>query len=124
MRYYCKNCGGVFETEREITTPYNYQCPACGCYLDWNKIKIPDYETPEQYEKRTGKVYHDEWPVWLRVDQGDTEDLVLLENKKGVNLMSYLAAKNFKKNIYYLVTVLGFQLSDTPPDNWKSEEAV
>jgi hypothetical protein len=32
-------------------------------------LEHPRRETPEQYEKRTGKRWNDEWPVWIKVKQ-------------------------------------------------------
>jgi hypothetical protein len=39
------------------------RCPICCELL---LIPIPDYETPEQYEKRTGKPVSDDMAVWWR----------------------------------------------------------
>ena len=55
MRYYCLKC----KTE-VITCPRDTECLYCGRRM----IKIPEYETPEQYEKRTVKKWNG--AVWFR----------------------------------------------------------
>ena len=77
MRYYCKNCGSEFKTgfKSDLTDMgtscvdddndelhfYNV-CPYC----DEKIVKVPDYETPEQYKKRTGKLCPDNMAVWAK----------------------------------------------------------
>jgi len=63
MKYYCKNCGTEFKYRDEaIVDEY---CAVCGATDDqW--IPVPDYETPEQYEKRTGKPFPDDGAVWIK----------------------------------------------------------
>jgi len=67
MKYYCKNCGIVLEISgREMMKRYGgYGNMRCPCrHFDFEPI--PDYETPEQYEKRTGTAYPDNGLVWVR----------------------------------------------------------
>jgi len=53
MKYYCKNCDSEIRTKQFI--PEN-ECTVCGS----DKLSIiPDYETPAQYMKRTGKPISD-----------------------------------------------------------------
>jgi len=77
MKYYCKNCGSEFKTgfesyldagglsypkeELEDILIFTDKCPYC----EFELVEIPDYETPEQYEKRTGKAYSDDGLMWL-----------------------------------------------------------
>jgi len=56
MRYYCYKC------KSEIIVPIGFIPPGhCECYNEDNEtcgdqwVELPDYETPQQYEKRTGK---------------------------------------------------------------------
>ena len=66
MKYYCENCG----------TEYNFgdgawdiddMCPICGNQdPDYDLLPIPDYETPDQYKKRTGKSFPIDGLVWFR----------------------------------------------------------
>jgi len=70
MKYYCKNCGSVL-TEGEDTRrseDYVVYCPMCEDE-DYEEVimePIHDYETPAQYEKRTGEQYPDNRAVWWR----------------------------------------------------------
>ncbi|MDR2942471.1 MAG: hypothetical protein LBV17_07775 [Treponema sp.] len=80
MKYYCKNCESVFEPGFKTTLlengttwadkPFLFisDCPYC----ENNIAKIPDYETPQAYEKRTGKAYPDNGAVWIRY-KGDKD---------------------------------------------------
>jgi hypothetical protein len=68
MKYYCKNCGTIIPTDVQIfieRTP----CPICALYCakqDSELVKVPDYETPRQYEARTGKAYPENGAVWAK----------------------------------------------------------
>jgi len=65
MKFYCKNCKSVFEPNgwHEYDTK-SEECPLCkaGKLV----VPIPDYETPEQHEKRTGKPFPDDGAVWKK----------------------------------------------------------
>jgi len=62
MKYYCKTCGAIFYDEqankRFVHT--DIECIRCSSIMK----HYPDYETPEQYKKRTGKSYPDKGLVW------------------------------------------------------------
>jgi len=76
MKYYCKNCGSEFKPgfesyleagglsypkeELEDTLIFTDKCPYCEFELE----TIPDYETPEQYEQRTGKAFPEKGAVY------------------------------------------------------------
>ena len=73
MRYCCKNCGSVFNVPegessyRACTLDDYMECPLCRMYGDFEYYPlkaIPDFETPEQYEARTGNPWPDDAPVW------------------------------------------------------------
>jgi len=68
MRYYCKNCLTIFDFASGTKIPVEYlekilkkqkemgikdKCCVCGSFLD----RLPLYETPEQYKKRTGEKF-------------------------------------------------------------------
>ena len=97
-RYYCECCETYQiltddflksliekETNRYERPPEDYHwhgerllCDFCndpdemypGQEETWMNL-IPDYETPEQYEKRTGKLYPDEGRVWVKDRLGE-----------------------------------------------------
>jgi len=67
MKYYCKNCNSKVETDESqmpVVTDHWVVCPLCS---DSMIEEIPDYESPEQYEKRMGKAYPDNGVVWFRI---------------------------------------------------------
>jgi hypothetical protein len=67
MKYYCKNCGSILKTEE---LDYSGYCPICYDCRDGRISQlylVPDYETPAQYLKRTGKAYPDDGAVWLHI---------------------------------------------------------
>jgi len=66
VRYYCKNCKAETAATKQPEHGYKYHCPICLCPIDWDKAAIPDYETPEQYERRTGKALPYDAAVWWK----------------------------------------------------------
>jgi hypothetical protein len=57
MKYYCSEC----KSELITNEPISKNCRFCkGTWLEL----LPDFETPEQYEKRTGKKWNG--AVWFR----------------------------------------------------------
>jgi len=64
VKYHCPVCEGVFESSIENDV-CKYTCPACHSIFDWSTITLPDWETPEHYEARTGKPYPDNGLVWV-----------------------------------------------------------
>jgi len=60
MQYYCPEC------KSEIKIEFSDNPKDCFiCHSD-KMIKLPDFETPSQYEKRTGKRW--QGAVWFGVD--------------------------------------------------------
>ena len=73
MKYYCKECGTVLEVGEGVNTKEFFE-DGLFCYFDESHGamgRIPDYETPEQYEKRTGKPYPDEGIVFVLENDSD-----------------------------------------------------
>jgi hypothetical protein len=81
MKYYCKCCGSEITTKR-LELPV---CPIClnatillhqPALVDIRRleteaqrlhlIEVPDHETPEQYQKRTGEPWPDNGAVYAR----------------------------------------------------------
>ena len=68
MRYYCESCEFEFYYSQG-TILGSTRCPMCE--HDMEMQLIPEWETPKQYEKRTGKKWNG--AVWYRykyVDDG------------------------------------------------------
>jgi hypothetical protein len=53
MKFYCKNRESEFKPGEKVTYSADIACPLCGEIME----KLPIYETPAQYEKRTGKIF-------------------------------------------------------------------
>jgi hypothetical protein len=67
----------------------------------------PRWETPEQWEKRTGKAWPDDWPVW-----NITKEMI------GISTMAEEAErKKWGNHVYVCATEAG-----PPPDDWRPEE--
>ena len=117
-RHYCKNCGTIViegdDTRR--SDDYVVYCPYCedDNYKEVVMSLLPDYETPDQYEKRTGEKWNGAlWVrIWLSFGSG---------NKWGI----WFATSN--RESYVIPTppnyqVLCAQSPEPPPDDWIPEE--
>jgi hypothetical protein len=65
MKYYCKNCGSIFEPGNSSVSVL-FSEDAYKCFCSYRMQPIPDHETPEQYKKRTGKAFPNNGAVWCR----------------------------------------------------------
>jgi len=109
MKFYCQNCGSVFESgervflyEGETTV---YFCPECKMGMN----KRPIYETPENYKRRNAREYPDNGLVWI-----------IFESKQGWISMSYAGAKNCS-SLYKPIIVIA-DPPYPPPIDYKPEE--
>jgi len=116
MKYYCKNCGSILEVGCDVTLSINpdgkelVECPICTDFYDGEcepvfMEKIPDYETPERYEKRTGKAYPDKGLVF-------------------VSFLGHWLVKDDKPKEGYLHHYATVVIADPPvppPDDWRPE---
>jgi hypothetical protein len=107
MKYCCKNCGSAIELGPEIIWSDDRYCPICECFT---LIEFPGYETPEQYEKRTGKEFPNEGAVWFRPQNGSA-DFVW-------GICRYITAKKCGDK-----DVVIADPPVPPPDGWRPEEA-
>ena len=65
MKYYCKVCLTKLIFIDDIWFQDNNACPVCGAE-EGPLIIIPDYETPQQYQKRTGRHFPKNGVVFLK----------------------------------------------------------
>jgi hypothetical protein len=120
MKYYCKNCGSIVITGTGYSLPPDEEychgnehlCPVCERYM--MKI-IPDYETPAQYEKRTGKEFPDDGAVWKKHKYFSYWECVKLWQAKEE------LEKTYANYVEYVVIA---DPAIPPPKNWKPEEEV
>jgi len=101
MRYWCEFCEVEFIFHERFTQEdIGIICPCCKAGLSYF-YKIPDFETPAQYEKRTGKKWngalwakgvHPELEPyeWLVVRRSIWKDEDILNNDKII----FLCANN------------------------------
>jgi hypothetical protein len=73
----------------------------------------PRWETPEQYEKRTGKPWPDKWAVYYRCSRADDWVVSSFEAAKRDIVMSLIPSADI-----ICATEAGM-----PPNDWKPEEA-
>lgn len=115
MRIYCGNCktetriGELIkkpDLKRLETGGHLIRCPACSKLL---REAIPDFETTEQFAKRTGKMWPNEAPVWFRN----------IDGRKFMDGGAWGVCRHItaiKDRDYIIVCV---QLPEPPPDDWK-----
>jgi len=105
MKYYCKDCQSKYEFGPDVITSRDAQCLVCDSFL----VPIPDHETPEQYEKRTGKAYPDKGAVWA---------LLAPTRLPGWHLLKY---GDVKHATYPTVIIVIADPPVPPPDAWRPE---
>jgi len=71
MRYYCRDCKTEFNTDINSRV-FLGRCLACLLFRDniGDLIKIPLFETPAQYEARTGEEPSGDAAVWVDGNTG------------------------------------------------------
>jgi len=113
MRYYCKHC------KSEITSDVDWRrhkedCPICRYDRDYVRslVKIPDYETPTQYEKRTGKKWPDNGAVWFKHRDGKPFF------DSGIwGVCRYVTSKETGDKV-----IICAHTPEPPPDEWEPSE--
>lgn len=113
-RYYCKNCHCEIRLtdENDEGTGGAIECPFCLSYAEFGAI--PDYETPEQYEKRTGEKLSIHAAVWYRIS---------LKDIPVWNITAYGRMKQRKGTPGFdIVTFVVASGPNPPPDDFKPKE--
>jgi DNA-directed RNA polymerase subunit RPC12/RpoP len=127
MRYECERCGsifivgkqGFFEEDFLTAKPSSKTANKCPCG-EGRLIKILDFETPEQYEARTGEAWPDNGAVYYLCVVGKNDEPVIT-NEWRTHTWSEL--KNHKPKIAgYRLKVICATEAGCPPDGWKPEE--
>jgi hypothetical protein len=119
MRYYCKSCGSVFIPAPHLNAWFQDNtvdyCPIC---LKGRRggvdiyAAIPDFETPEQYEDRTGAPWHDDWAVWIFNQRAGTYYAADYEHAKKLRE---------KHGLHEYPVIFCFQGPEAPPNGWRPE---
>jgi len=112
MKYYCRNCGSVLTVDKDKGVDedglYCYICYINDSHGEM--CPVFDYETPEQYEKRTGKAY-------------PTDGAVFQTNSEGWYLTSWgdaYARQKYWEGRKNLKTVIA-DPPVPPPDGWRPQ---
>jgi len=116
MRHYCKSCEVEFNFYGEFNLsgggiyPHKFEnCPICFTY-PFRRIR--DHETPEQYEKRTGKRWNGDGAVWCRVS---SKGAWFIESYN--DAVANMFAHDFPEK-----QIVCAQSPNPPPDNWRPKE--
>ena len=75
MRYWCSKCGSEFSPAEKVFANLfidddEIECPFCETR---NVCKLPDFETPGRYKKRTGNELSNNAAVWVKDGENDLE---------------------------------------------------
>ena len=126
-RGYCGNCKTEFSFQDGAWNDDN--CPICGnTDPDYELIGIPDYETPAQYEKRTGKPFDDDGAVWYKkpyshIDpKTKTETGEIKYSRWLVSDYERIKMQQFMGILRNCIVVIASP-PVPPPDDWEPEEA-
>jgi hypothetical protein len=104
MKFYCENCKSVFEPGVLKMINGVYHCSMCKKQMK----RIPYWETPQQYEQRTGEEFSNEGAVWFRPKNGSA-DFVW-------GICRYITAKKCGDR-----DIVVADPPVPPPDGWKPE---
>ena len=108
MRVYCKNCDT--ETNSGTILAINDEGDCELCRAAGTAELVPEYETPEQYEKRTGKKWRG--VAWIKYPK---------EIKKwGAVVFEESHEEDMDDRILFVCA----QSSEPPPDDWRPKEGV
>jgi len=122
MKYYCKICGTEYNFKNDS---YLISCRARTPDMmmdddscDGTLELIPDYETPEQYEKRTGKAFSNNGLVWVRF-RDRAEDSFVKTHDKRFYWLEYRFAQTHSFRANNLIVIADPPVP--PPDDWRPE---
>ena len=115
MRVYCKNCDT--ETNSGTILAINDEGDCETCRAAGTAELVPEYETPQQYEKRTGRKWNGAMFTKCFSDFCKSSDCVYA---------SWSAFPQFETHDDCKGTLVEIcaQSHEPPPDDWKPEERV
>jgi hypothetical protein len=115
MKYFCKNCGTELVIGERIVLEDLFE-DGMECPFDCTHVmeEVPDYESPQAYEKRTGKAYsinglvycsqvhpNGVWGIW--------------------HVMSYFMAVHLQEKDLKGIKIAIAIPPVPPPDDWRPE---
>ena len=118
MKYWCPECNTVHDNEILGVGLDLCNCSVCADFKckKTRLLKLPDFETPAQYEKRTGKKWNG--AVWIKAMKG------LFKSKYVCRSMAELIANSmmcWPPIDLYKYTILCAASPEPPPDDYVSE---
>jgi hypothetical protein len=96
------------DEEKRIKTALNRIECAMGAIETLIPLPLPRWETPDQWEKRTGKAWPEDWAVWSITTDGILEITTMGEEE---------VRKTWGNHFYAIPTEAG-----PPPEDWRPEE--
>jgi hypothetical protein len=114
---WCEHCKAEFNFKDGVWDDDN--CPVCGNDdPDYVLIPIPDYETPSQYRKRTGKRVTKKTAVWVATNYG-------CSGKRKwewyIDTYAEIKSSSFYKNNPQPIFIVIADPPVPPPYGWKPE---
>jgi len=102
VKYYCSSCKGTIMLEGAA----RLKSDSCWLCMGGAAKPIPDYETPEQYEKRTGKMLPYDAAVWWKY----------AGTQKKWRIIHLHSANKYKTEGELLIVCA--QSPEPPPNDW------
>ena len=110
MRVYCKNCDTETNSGTILAINDDGDCELCRAA--GTAELVPEYETPEQYEMRTGKKWPDNGAVWFKHRDGKPFF------DSGIwGVCRYLTSKETGDKV-----IICAHTPEPPPDEWEPSE--
>ena len=113
MRYYCPRCKSEYLVGEKLTAGYCTMLEDTGEECGEILIKLPDFETPAQYENRTGKKLSTKAAVWIKCKNKEGFINVRYDNEARQNKYFYW---NKYLDIEYILVV---NSPEPLPDSWR-----
>ena len=128
-RWQCNSCKTKFEFG-DNAWDIDSHCPCCGnMHPDYILSPIPDYETPEQYKKRTGRELSGCAAVWYRYERMRIDPTTKKEDGTMTKTRWLLAELQTAKQLQFMqglgakpLNMVVVSMPEPPPDDWKPEE--
>jgi len=116
MKYYCQYCRAI--SDIGARDEQDYEIGHCGfCGDCGGLVHYPEYETPAQYEKRTGNVFPDNGLVWFRFRWENGR-----KHTYKWSVTSFKNAMGYCCRPYCDLQIVIADPPISPSDDWKPEE--
>jgi hypothetical protein len=110
----------VFVFTEEALSEIVTDC-AMGAVETLIPLSLSRWETPEQYLKRTGKPWPNNWAVYCRIYIGKPSSFSVYTYNDALRLLSMTVAHTELDIKYHIVCATE---AGIPPDDWRPEEEI